>query len=206
MNFDQIDSGSSGTGGLSEMVELRARLLEEMRFEAEMAEEFCRTGAAVHLLRLKDSGFEISESDPLIIISADPANPASISYFNNGNYGLPAGTAGGLFWPGGAPPTAADPLPAGMAMKPPGALGKFLAAADGVRELSLGSNIVFYVKDMGVLHTLPPKVIKEAQFRRMGPVVAAICGLAPQDDLVRVYTLDKMTGPAQLYPCFNSVP
>ena len=215
--FEQLAAGNEsgcipGNGGLSEDCGLpendspRSRLVEEMKFEPEMAEDFCRSGAARHLLRLKDTGFEISESDPLVIIAADPTDPASISYFNNGNYGLPAGTSGGLPWPGGVAPTAADPLPAGMAMKPPAAFGRFLATADGVRELSLGSNIVFYVKDMGVLHTLPPKVITEAQFRRVGPVMAGIGGHPPQDNLVRVYTLDKMTGPAQLYPCFNSVP
>ena len=187
-------------------VRLYKRLMEEMAFEPEMAEEFCKSGAAAHILKLKDSGFVISESDPLIIISADPADPASVSYFNNGNYGLPAGTPGGLVWPGGVPPAAADPLPAGMAMKPPAALGRFLAKLDGVRELSLGSNIVFYVKDMGVLHTLPPLLIREPQFRRIGPVMSALTGNAAEDDLVRVYTLDKMSGPAQLYPHFTSVP
>ena len=119
---------------------------------------------AAHILRLKDSGFVISESDPLIIICADLTDPASVSYFNKGNYGLPAGTPGGLLWPGGGPP-AADPLLAGMAMKPPAALDRFLAKLDGVRELSLGINIVFNVKDMRVLHKLPPLLISEPQFR-----------------------------------------
>ncbi len=183
-----------------------SRLVDEMKFEPEMAEEFYRSGAADHLLRLKDTGFKISESDPLVIIAADPTDPASISYFNNGNYGLPAGTSGGLPWPGGAPPAAAGPPPAGMAMKPPAAFGRFLATADGVWEMSLGSNILFYVKDMGVLHTLPPKVISQAQFRRVGPVMAGVGGHPPQDNLVRVYTMDTMTGPAHLYPCFNSIP
>jgi hypothetical protein len=152
--------------------------MEEIKFEPEMAEDFCRSGAARHLLRLKDTGFVISESDPLVIIAADPTDPDSISYFNNENYELPAGTSGGLPWPGGVAQTAADPLPAanpaGVAMKPPAAFGRFLATEDGVRELSLGSNIVFFVKDMGVLHTLPPKVITEAQFRWVGPVMAGI--------------------------------
>ena len=177
-----------------------------MKFEPELAKEFSQNGAAAHILRLKDSDFIISESDPLIIISADLSDPASVSYVNNGNYGLPVGTPGGLVWPGGVPPAAADPLPAGMAMKPPAALGRFLATLDGVRELSLGSNIVFYVKDMGVLHRLPPMLISAPQFRRIGPVMAALTGNEPEDDLVRVYTLDKMTGPAQLYPHFTSVP
>jgi hypothetical protein len=94
-----------------------------------------------------------------------------------------------------------------MAMKPPAAVVRFLATADSVWEMSLGSNILFYVKDMGVLHTLPPKsVISEAQFRRVGPVMAGVGGHPPQDNLVRVYTMDTMTGPAQLYAYFNSIP
>lgn len=204
----RLDSGCASGSWLSgqDHLKLYERLMEEMQFEPELAKEFCRSGAAAHILRLKDSGFVISESDPLIIISADLSDPASVSYFNNGNYGLPADTPGGLAWPGGVPPAAADPLPAGMAMKPPAALGRFLATLDGVRELSLGSNIVFYVKDMGVLHGLPPKLIREPQFRRIGPVMAALTGNEPEDDLVRVYTLDRMTGPAQLYPHFTSVP
>ena len=123
------------------------RLVQEMNFPSELADLMSRSGVSQHLLRLKDTGFTVSESDPLLIIAVDVANPASISYFNNGNYGLPRGVPGGLPWPGGAPPAAEDPLPVGMATKSPVALGKFIAALDGVVELSLGANFAFYVKD-----------------------------------------------------------
>jgi hypothetical protein len=177
-----------------------------MDFSPELADLLTRSGVSQHLLRLKDSGFIVSESDPLLIIAVDIANPASISYLNNGNYGLPQGVPGGLAWPGGAPPAAEDPLPEGMAMKPPVALGKFLAAADDVRELSLGANFVFYVKDTEVLTQLSNRVRSEQQFCRIGPIFAGRLGIPQQDQLLRFFTLDKMSGPPRAYFGFNTIP
>jgi hypothetical protein len=188
------------------MAKQAERLVQEMNFPSELADLISRSCVSQHLLRLKDSGFMVSESDPLLIIAVDVANPASISYLNNGNYGLPQGVPGGLAWPGGAPPAAEDPLPEGMATKPPVALGKFLAAADGVRELSLGANFVFYVKDTEVLTHLSNRVRSEQQFCRIGPIFAGRLGIPQQDQLVRFFTLDKMSGPPRAYFGFNTIP
>ncbi len=172
-----------------------------MNFPSELADHMSRSGVSHHLLRLKDMGFTVSESDPLLIIALDVANPASISYFNGGNYGLPQGVPGGLPWPGGAPPPAE-----GMVAKPPVALGKFLTASDGVLELSLGANFVFHVKDSEVLTHLSNRVRSAPQFCRIGPIFATRLGIPQEDQLVRFFTLDKMSGPPRAYFGFNTIP
>jgi hypothetical protein len=188
------------------MVEQAERLVREMNFPSELADRISRSCVSQHLLRLKDSGFIVSESDPLLIVDVDILNPASISYFNHGNYGLPQGVPGGLAWPRGAPTAAEDLLPEGMATKPPLALGKFLAAADGVRELSLGARVVFHAQDTEALTHLSNRVRSEPQFCRIGPIFAGRLAIPQQDQLVRFFTLDKMSGPPRAYFGFNTIP
>jgi hypothetical protein len=114
------------------------RLIEEMQFPEELAVSASKQGLATTLLRLVDENFQISESDPLLVLVVDISDNNSIHYADNRNYGFPAVALGSLPWPPGAPPVAGAPMPAGLAVIPRFALGKFIAAAPNVVDLSNG--------------------------------------------------------------------
>ena len=117
-----------------------------MQFPEQLAESASEQGLATTLLRLVDENFQISESDPLLVLVVDISDNNSIHYANNGNYGLPAVALGSLPWPGGAAPVAGAPRPAGVAAIPPFALGKFIAAAPNVVDLSMVDTMFFMSK------------------------------------------------------------
>ena len=188
---------------LDDMRSFSRRLIKEMKFPEQLAESAAEQGIATSLLRLVDEKFEISESDLLLILVVDISDNDSIHYANNGNYGLPAGAVGSLPWPGGAPPVAGAPMPAGVAAIPPFALGKFIAAAPNLVDLSNGGYNVFFVRDTESLHDIPGLICAEPQFRRIGPAIANTFGVAPQPALVRFFTLESIRGPPREYRNFN---
>jgi hypothetical protein len=58
-------------------------------------------GAAARVLRdMIASNYPVSEDDPLLVLAFDSADANALAYWNNGNYGLPAGAPGALPWPG----------------------------------------------------------------------------------------------------------
>lgn len=185
---------------------IASRLVNEMEFPEDLAVSAAFQGIATTLLRLRDENFQISESDPLLLLVVDISDNNSIYYANNGVYGLPAVALGSMPWPGGAPPLAGAPLPAGMAQAPPFALGKFIAAAPNVAELSNGGFNVFFVKDLESLHDIPGLLGAQPQFRRLGPGIAQMFAVAPHPQLVRFFTLDKISGPPREYRNFNQSP
>mmetsp|Transcript_32404 Transcript_32404/g.50474 ORF Transcript_32404/g.50474 Transcript_32404/m.50474 type:complete len:222 (-) Transcript_32404:282-947(-) len=182
--------------------DVRSRLVKEMQFPEDLAEVCERIGTGCHLLRLLDEGFTMSERDPLLFLVPDLHNEESLHYFNNGNFGLPPGSPGSLPWPGGVPPAAHDPLPAGVVQRPPFALGRFISSQPGVQDLSHGSMLLFYVENLEFLFWLSSRIQDQRQFRRIGPQVAADFGVAAHEPLIRAYTLDRLRGPSMLYPNF----
>jgi hypothetical protein len=179
------------------------RLIEEMQFPEQLAESASEQGLATTLLRLVDENFQISESDPLLVLVVDISDNNSIHYANNGNYGLPAVALGSLPWPGGAPPVAGAPRPAGVAAIPPFAVGKCIAAAPNVVDLSNGRYNVFYVRDLESLHDIPGLIGAQPQFMRVGPGIAQMFGVAQHPQLVRFFTLESISGPPREYRNFN---
>ena len=88
-------------------------------------------------------------------------------------------------------------------MIPPFALGKFIAAAPNVVDLSNGGYNVFYVRDSESLHNLPGLIGAQPQYRRVGPGMAQMFGVAPHTQLVRFFTLERISGPPREYRNFN---
>ena len=76
---------------LDDMRSFSSRLIKEMQFPEQLAESAAEQGIAASLVRLVDEKFEISESDPLLILVVDISDNNFIHYANNGNYGLPGG-------------------------------------------------------------------------------------------------------------------
>jgi hypothetical protein len=183
-------------------------LAEDWGFGEELARQFDACGVARSLIELAASGFKISDEDPLLVGIVDVADPDSVGYANAGNYGIAAGSPGRLAWPGGgAPPAAGAPLPRGVAAAPPHALGNFLRAMPGVVDKSGGSNrLVFHVENNERLHEIHPRIMKADQFRRVGPAVAPLLAppIAPQPELVRFYTIERLNGAPLHYPAFTS--
>ena len=174
-----------------------------MQFPEQLAESASEQGLATTLLRLVDENFQISESDPLLVLVVDISDNNSIHYANNGNYGLPAVALGSLPWPGGAAPVAGAPRPAGVAAIPPFALGKFIAAAPNVVDLSNGGYNIFFDRDTESLHDLPGLKCAEPQFRRIRPAIAHTFVVAPQPAPVRFFTLESIRGPPREYGNIN---
>ena len=95
-------------------------------------------------------------------------------------------------------------MPAGVAAGPPHAFGRFLAMQPDVHDRSHGLFNVFYVANLERLHNVAPAVQREAQFRRLGPVVAGMNpGRVVEPPLLQVLTLDSFRGPPGLYIHFN---
>ena len=114
------------------------------------------------------------------------------------------GAVGSLHWPGGAPPVAGAPMPAGVAAITPFALGAAaIAAAPNVVDLSNGGYNIFFDRDTESLHDIPGLICAEPQFRRIGPAIANTFGVAPQPALVRFFTLESIRGPPREYGNIN---
>lgn len=182
---------------------LAGRLTHEMQFDHWLATLCAKTGVAQILCNMKDQGEAISEGDPLLIIGVDPTDATARAYFDSGNYGLNVFDPGYLAWPGGAP-IPGGAMPAGVAAGPPHAFGRFLAMQPDVHDRSHGLFNVFYVANLERLHNVAPAVQREAQFRRLGPVVAGMNpGRVVEPPLLQVLTLDSFRGPPRLYVHFN---
>jgi hypothetical protein len=178
-------------------------LVKEVGFDEGLAVAFDLCGGAKELVSLLKSGFEFSESDPLLLLIPEMENADSVHYFNNGNCGLPR-NIGGLQWPGGAgPPAAGAAVPAGVDAIPPHALGRFIAGQAGVEDKSHGKFVLFYVDNLENLHLLPGVVQGSTQFCRLGPAMARRLRVPTQTALLHVVTLDRMAGPPRLYSNFN---
>jgi hypothetical protein len=191
-------------------------LVEDWGFGEELARQFDACSAAWALIELaaSTSGFQVSDEAPLLVGIVDAADPDSAGYADAGNYGIAAGSPGRLEWPGGGgPPPAAGalPLPEGVAAAPPRALWNYLRAMPGVVDASGDGSraLVFHVENLERLHEIQHRMMKVRQFRRMGPIFAAeACAppVAPQRELVRFYTIERLNGPPHYYAGFTTFP
>jgi hypothetical protein len=185
-------------------------LVEDWNFPEELARQFQACGIARCLIKLAESGFEITEGDPLLVGVVDVDNPESLAYASRGNYGLSPGTPGHRAWPGGSPPEAGAPLPAGAVAAPPRALASFLRSMPGVFDKAGdgAAGMVFHVENLGRLHEIPPRLQGTHQFARLGPWVAENIGsgAVEQAELVRFYTLDSMKSPPGAYRASRGPP
>ena len=143
-----VENGDSTVSSPSSSVDYVEYLVRNVGFDRELATSFQLCGGAKELVCLLQSGFEFSESDPLLLLIPDLNDANSVHYFNNGNFGLP----GGPLWPGGAPPVAGGALPVGIDAAPPNALGRFISRQQGVQDKSHGAFLLFYVDNMENLH------------------------------------------------------
>ena len=180
-------------------------LVEEWSFEESLARKMEENGSAKALIDLEQSGFKISEGDPLLLCVVDfGKNDLSVKYANGGNFALPVGAPGHVAWPGGgAAPVAGAALPAGVDAAPPNALASFIRGMPDVVDKSGGRGLLFYVPTLGRLFEIPHRFQVSAQFRRTGPIMAARLGVPAEPPLVEFYTLDTMRAPPQHYPNFN---
>merc|ERR1712217_952806 len=98
---------------------------------------------------------------------------------------------------------AAGAMPAGVAAGRPHAFGRFLATQPHVHDRSNGFLNVFYVTNTESLHNLAQAVQREQQFRRLGPIMAAMVpGRVLEPSLLQVLALESFRGPPQLYNGF----
>mmetsp|Transcript_26585 Transcript_26585/g.52056 ORF Transcript_26585/g.52056 Transcript_26585/m.52056 type:complete len:242 (+) Transcript_26585:99-824(+) len=203
--------GSPGkSSSVSSMEEIVDRLKNEMQFDESLASMLARSGTAAALLALKDQGYTCSEGDPILVIGVDTTSDAARRYFEGGNYGLLAALPGALLWPGGgAAVLHGGVLPAGVVAGEPHALGNFVVAQHGVRDLSDGLLTVFHVANLEALDMVATAVKTAEQFRRVGPVFGNLItpgGHVDQPALVKVLLLESMAGPPRRYESFNRVP
>ncbi|RLN53810.1 hypothetical protein BBJ28_00008230 [Nothophytophthora sp. Chile5] len=157
---------------------------------------YVSSGVGRVFIHLQRSGFQCSESAPLLLLCPDPANyEASLAYMHGGNYALPTGSPGQRAWPGGAAPadgTALAHLPAGVDVAPPFALGRFIleqfpAAVDKTKGTSL--NVIF-LPDLEVYGDICLAIMNSEQFHRE----AASYHTHIEPPLVHAFLLDRIDG------------
>lgn len=149
-------------------------------------------GMADLLLRFKDTGVEISEEDPLLLMLVDLKSSESTAFADSGNYGLPASHPAALSWPGGQVPHELVP---GVSALPPGALGKLIAGVAGVSECSEGYNWAFFLPNWETLERVRETVCAEPQFAMYGPSLAPRLQqriVQPHDCPVKFLTITKL--------------
>jgi hypothetical protein len=74
---------------------------------------------------------------------------------------------------------------------------------NGVVEVSHGTNVIFQITNAERLHEIPMRFQSSVQYRRFGPVFAQLLNRAVELPLVRVFTIDKMSGPPRIYAGFH---
>lgn len=186
------EEGKSSGPSPSLRTGLLRRLTEEMKFEPELATMCIECGVADHLVRLKDTGVEICEDDPVLFMVVDINNAASIGFANSGNYGLPPSHPGFLPWPTGQAPT---DLGHGVVSLAPGGLGKYIASLPGVSERSDGNNCVFFLPDWKILDDVRKAVTAQPQFAMYGPSIAPRLNqrsVQERDCPVKFFTLTRL--------------
>ena len=172
---------------------MEKKLVNDWKFsDIGLAQRFARNGVAKALLKLEKEGFKCSEYNPLLIISLDTTDVDSIGYFNEGNYGIAATTAGHL----------AGPIPA-TAQQGPRAVGEFLTSFEGVEDKSGGDLTVLYFKSFGLMHSVRDDFVAKRQFYRLGPVMSTRFNVPEEARLVEFFTLDQMNSQPAPYEDFN---
>ena len=165
----------------------------------------CDNDLAQHLVEaikmLSPNPNEGCPLDPLVILLPDIANQDSLTYFNQGNYGLQLGAVdGGLALP-------IPPYP--MALQPPNAFGRFIAGIAGFTDRSHGRQILFHCPDWVVVYSARDACSASEQFRRLGPVVARMvhgAGAVAQSSFVTALIINDLRSNPTVLTNFNSTP
>jgi hypothetical protein len=159
----------------------------------------CPFETGLSLLRLKKSGFKMSEEDPLVHAVIDVGDGNAVAFYNGGNYALVAGVAGALPWPAGdGPPPLGAAVPPGVAALPPAALGRFISTLPGVVNKSGAALTLFHFQNNESVHNAGVEIRAQPQFRRLSEVTAGAFGLAPSPSAVSFVQLERMDGVPQL--------
>jgi hypothetical protein len=75
----------------------------------------------------------------------------------------------------------------------------------GVVDISHGTNVLFQVANLERLHEIPARFQASAQYRRLGPIFAGLMNRVPEVPFVRIFTIDKMSGPPRIYTGFHCI-
>jgi hypothetical protein len=88
---------------------------------------------------------------------------------------------------------------------PPYALNRFIAQQAGTTDRTAGQGLVFLVADWNRVLAISQALQGAAQFRRIGPITAALVGQPVQAPLIQAYALNTLNGPPLPVIGFNSM-
>jgi hypothetical protein len=75
----------------------------------------------------------------------------------------------------------------------------------GVVDTSHGTNVLFQVADLERLLEIPARFQASIQYRRIGPIFAQLMNRVPEVPFVRIFIIDKMSGPPRIFTGFHCI-